>query len=274
MSAVVAGLPLAEVEYPEGEKVPEGDLHARRCAELVFALRHWLEGRPGGEAAWVCDDINVYYVEGDPREVAAPDVAVAFGVNVDALAGAGSYLVWEAGAAPGWVLEVASPATVDVDAVAKPAVYAAMGVVEYWRLDPHGGELFDPPLWGARRVGDGWEPIPVGAGAGGVLRGHSAVLGLDLCWEPPKLRLFDTVTGEWLLDPDDRVGAQQAAEARAEDHLVARRAAEARADAAVARAEDLLEARRAAEARAAAVEAELEELRRHLGRTDERRTDE
>ena len=270
----MAGLPLAEVIYPEGEKVPEGDLHARRCAELVYALRHWLEGRPGGEAAWVCDDINVYYVQGDTGAVAAPDVAVAFGVNVDALAGAGSYLVWEAGAAPAWVLEVASPATFDHDAVAKPAVYAAMGAVEYWRLDPHDGELFDPPLWGARRVGDGWEPIPVGAGAGGVLRGYSEVLGLDLCWQAPKLRLFDTVAGEWLLDPDDQLEARRAAEARADDHLEARRAAVARADAAVARADDHLEARRAAEARAAAAEAELEELRRHLGRTDDQRADE
>ena len=65
-------------------------------------------------------------------------------------------------------------------------------------------------------------------------------LGLDLCWEPPKLRLFDPAAGEWLLDPDDRVEAQHAAEDRA----------------------------RAAEDRAASAEAEVAELRRRLGRSD------
>ena len=240
----MAGHPLADVEYPEGEMVPEGDLHTRRCGELVFALRHWLAARPGGDGAWVCDSMNVYYVEGDPRAVAAPDVAVAFGVDVDVLAGAGRYLVWEAGAAPAWVLEIASPATFRVDVVDKPAKYAAMGVVEYWRLDPHDGELFTPPLCGARRVGDRWAPIAVSADGAGVLRGRSAVLGLDLCWQAPKLRLFDRVAGEWLLDPDDRLDAQRDAEARADD-------AEARAG------------REAAARRAA--ETEVAELRRRLG---------
>ena len=263
--------------------VPEGDLHERRGGELVFALRHWLAGRPGGDEAWVCHSMNVYYIEGDPRAVAAPDVAVAFGVDVGVLAGAGRYLVWEAGAPPVWVLEIASPSTSRVDAADKPAVYAAMGVEEYWRLDPTGGELFDPPLWGARRVGDRWQPIdvraePVRAHAepsgeahtepsgeahtepsgeshaeqwgdahaemsgdmraepSGGPRGHSAVLGLDLCWREPKLGLFDPATGEWLLDPDDRRDAHLAEKA----------------------------ARRAAEARAATAEAELAELRRRL----------
>ena len=195
--------------------VPEGDLHTRRCSELVYALRHWLAGRPGGDEAWVCDSMNVYYVEGDPRAVVAPDVAVAFGVNVDAVAGAGSYLVWAVGAAPTFVLEVASPATFRIDEVDKPAKYAAMGAAEYWRLDPSGGDLFDPPLCGERRVGNRWAPITVSVEAGGTLRGHSAALGLDLCWEAPRLRLFDPGAGEWLLDPDDRVEAQRSAEARA-----------------------------------------------------------
>ena len=249
---------LVDELYPEGEVVPEGDLHERRGGELVFALRHWLAARPGGEGAWVCHSMNVYFTEGDPRAVAAPDVAVAFGVNTGALAGAGSYLVWEAGAPPAWVLEIASPSTFHVDAADKPAVYAAMGVEEYWRLDPTGGALFDPPLWGARRVGDVWEPIEMRAepievreGASGDVRaepsghwrGHSEVLGLDLCWREPKLDLFDPDAGEWLLDPDGRRDAHLAAEA-------ARRAAE--------------DAHLAEKARADAAEAELAELRRRL----------
>ena len=205
--------------------VPEGDLHTRRSVELVVALRHWLATRPDGDSAWVCHSINVYYREGDPRSVACPDVAVAFGVNVAAVAGAGSYKVWEAGAAPVFVLEIASPSTVRIDEVDKPRTYAAMGVAEYWRVDPQDGELFTPPLRGARRVTDRWEAITVAADNDGVLRGTSDVLGLELCWQPPKLRLYDPAAGAWLRDPDDLLTAAT----RADREAIARQAAQAEA---------------------------------------------
>ena len=230
----MAGPPEVEVEYPEGPKVPEGDLQVTRRLELLGALRHWLAGRPDGDSAWASADINVYYKEGDPRVVVAPDIAVAFGVDVAALKGRGSYRVWDAGAPPAFVLEVASPKTLHVDLHVKPAKYADLGVAEYWRLDPTGGELLDPPLQAERRPAGRWEPIEVTAGIGGVLRGHSEALGLDLCWEPPKLRLFDPAAGAWLLDFDDLFEAHHAAEAlaagasaRADREAAARRAAEA-----------------------------------------------
>lgn len=75
------------------------------------------------------------------------------------------------------------------------------------------------------------------------MRGHSAVLGLDLCWEPPKLRLFEPASGRWLLDPDDLLEAQ--------------RAAAARAASAAARADREAAARRAAEAELAALRGRL-----------------
>lgn len=221
--------------------MPEGDLQTRRRGELVFALRHWLAGTPD---AWVLNDINVYYAEGDPRVVVAPDVAVAFGVNVAAVAGRSTYKVWEAGAAPAFALEIASHTTFKRDLRAKPARFAALGVSEYWRLDPTGGDYFTPPLQGDRRRSGRWETIKIARGADGALTGRSAALGLDLHWRPPKLRLHDPVTGAWLLDPDDLHEAHRAAEDRASS-------AEARAAAAEA-------ARRAAEA-------ELATLRQRLG---------
>ena len=240
MSAVVTGPPGAEIEYPEGPQVPEGDLQTRRRSELVFALRRWLAGRPDGADAWVLNDINVYYAEGDPRVVVAPDVAVAFGVNVGNVAGRSTYRVWLAGAVPVFVLEITSPRTIQVDLHLKPARYAELGVQEYWRLDPTGGELLDPPLQGEHRRSGRWTPIEVTAGAGGTLTGHSSALGLDLHWQPPKLRLYDPAAAAWLLDHDDLLEAAEAYEARAE-------------------------AAEAAEARAEAAEAELAALRRQLG---------
>ncbi|MCY3860369.1 MAG: Uma2 family endonuclease [bacterium] len=219
MGLVVAGPPEVDIEYPEGPSMPEGDSQTRRRMELVLALRHWYAGRADVEGAWVCCDINVYYKQGDPRVVVAPDVAVAFGVDVAAVENKTTYKVWEAGAVPCFALEIASPTTLRTDLDVKPAKYAELGVQEYWRLDPTGGELLVPPLQGERRVSGRWAPIEVVADGVDGLRARSDVLGLDLYWQPPKLRLWDIAAGAWLPDPDDladTAARAEAAEARAE----------------------------------------------------------
>ena len=219
MSLVAAGPAETDVEYPEGPSMPEGDSQTRRRMELVLALRHWYAGRSDLEGAWVCCDINVYYRQGDPRVVVAPDVAVAFGVDVAAVENKTTYKVWEAGAVPCFVLEIASPTTLRTDLEVKPAKYAELGVAEYWRLDPTGGDLLVPPLQGERRVSGRWAAIEVAPDGAGGLRARSDVLGLDLCWQPPKLRLWDIAAGAWLPDPDDLADLASraaAAEARAE----------------------------------------------------------
>lgn len=228
MGSIATDPPEVEVYYPEGPQVPEGNLQTRRRMELVIALRHWFDRRGGAAAgAWVCCDINVYYKQGDPKVVVAPDVAVAFGVDAAAQEAESTFKVWEAGAAPCFALEIASPSTVRADMHLKPAKYAELGVEEYWRLDPTGGGLLDPPLQGERRVSGRWRPIEVAADAGGGLRGRCDVLGLDLCWRPPKLRLWDISEGAWLPDPDDLAARASAAEAELADEVAARQAAEA-----------------------------------------------
>ena len=227
MGSIVTEPPEIEVDYPEGTPMPEGNLHTRRRMELVIALRHWFERRGDDVGAWVCCDINVYYKKGDINTVVAPDVAVAFGVDADAMETERTYRVWDAGAAPCFALEIASPTTVEVDLYDKPDKYAELGVQEYWRLDPTGGDLLNPPLQGERRVSGRWAPIEVTPEVGGGLRARSRVLGLDLCWQPPKLRLWDITEHAWLPDPDDEAAARQAAETRAANEAAARQAAEA-----------------------------------------------
>ena len=253
MSTVVAGPPEVDVYYPEGPPMPEGSLQTKRRMELAWALQHWYDRRGDDAGAWVCCDINVYYRKGDPRAVVAPDVAVAFGVDAATQEPEHTFRVWDAGAAPCFALEIASPTTIDVDLYVKPDKYAELGVAEYWRLDPTGGDLLDPPLQAERRVSGRWAAIEVAAEAGGGLRGRSGVLGLDLCWQPPKLRLWDITEGVWLPDPDDEATARQAAESRA--------------SAAEAELAEEATARQAAEGRASAAEAELAELRARLSDT-------
>ncbi len=115
-----------------------------------------------------------------------------------------------------FALEIASHTTYKRDLRAKPALFAELGVAEYWRLDPTGGEYFTPPLQGEHRRSGRWEPIPIRRDGDGRLAAHSAALGLDLHWQPPKLRLYDPAGGAWLLDADDLDQAHQAAQARAE----------------------------------------------------------
>ena len=238
MGSVVTEPPEVDIYYPEGPPMPEGNLQTKRRMELVLALRGWFDRR-GDVGAWVCCDINVYYRKGDTKAVVAPDVAVAFGVDAAAQEAENTFRVWDTGAAPCFALEIASPTTVEVDLVEKPDKYAELGVMEYWRLDPTGGELLDPPLQGERRVSGRWAPIGVAAGAGGGLRGRSEVLGLDLCWRPPKLRLWDIAEGVWLPDPDDEIAARQAAEVELAAEATARLAAEVRASAAEAELAEL-----------------------------------
>ena len=230
MSTVAVVPPGPDIEYPEGRKVVQGDLHWTRQSELVHALRTWLARRPAHEGAWAFGDMNVYYRRGDPATVVAPDVAVAFGVDLEKAVGKNTYLMWEAGAPPTFVLEIASPTTVAADVRDKPAKYADLGVEEYWRFDPTGGELLDPPLQAESRRGGRWEPmavVPGGPRSGVLLWGRSDVLGLDLCWDPPKLRLYDPATETWLLDHEGEAARADREAARADAAIAAARAAEA-----------------------------------------------
>ena len=236
-----------EVAYPATASVPDSGLHARCRFEVFGALSAWFADR---DDCWVGEDRNVYYRLGDPGVVVAPDVMVSFGVDPEPWKVSASYRVWEAGVAPAFVLEIASERTAHVDLHVKPAKYLEMGVLEYWRFDPSGGEFFDPPLQAERRVGRSWEPIEVGLDDEGRLCGHSGALTLDVFAEGRRLRFRDPASGQWVRDPDDQVQARIAAEHRAEVSEYEARLANDEAREAKRRAE-------AAEAELAAVRAQL-----------------
>ena len=231
-----------DVAYPATPSVPDSDLHSLVRFLCYGALRAHFAGRPG---CFVGQDLNVYYRPLPDRRVVAPDVFVCFGVEPLRIQEAASYRLWEVGAPPAFVLEVASERTYRNDLDDKPAAYLEMGVSEYWRLDPTGGEFYTPALQGDSRAGGAWAPIAVGTDDGGRLRGHSRVLGLDLHAEDHRLRFRDARSGCWLADPDETRHQRDAAVARAT-------AAEDRAEAAEA-------ARRASEAEVAALRARLGE---------------
>ena len=95
----------------------------------------------------------------DPRNLnvrVSPDVYLAFGVDAQAIRRRRLYLPWEAGKPPDWVLEVASSSTGPEDVGRKRALYARIGVPEYWRFDPtETGQYHGAKLAGDHLVGEG-----------------------------------------------------------------------------------------------------------------------
>lgn len=134
------------------------------------------------------------------------------------------------------MIEVTSRGTWLEDEGNKKALCARLGVTEYYLYDPL-AECLSPPLQGFG-LKDGVY-VPLRRGADGGFR--SAALGLKLVLESGRLRLIDVASGEPLLRPEEVESARQRAEAglrdaerRVKEETVARRAAEARAQAAEA----------------------------------------
>lgn len=216
--------------YPAGEPLPESSPHEIMRGEAASMLRQFFCDR--GDV-WVASNRNLYFVEGSRSAVVEPDVMVVSGVPAAGLDTVASYRTWQHGGSIRFVLEVASKETQRLDRGHKRAVYASIGVAEYWRIDPTGGELCSAVIQPERLVDGSWTPIDVTVTPEGSWSGHSESLGLDIVWQD----------GEILFHP--------AGSDRPLDNL-------ARAAATVRDAEA---AQRAAEQQSAAYEAEIERLK-------------
>ena len=219
--------PPAAVEYPfsDGKIMAELPQHVDAILYALATLRTWFARY---DRVQVGANMFLYYQEGDNTKRVTPDLFVARGLEAMPER---SYKLWEAGRPPTFVLEVASPSTEDRDRGAKQALYASIGVEEYWRFHPTGS------LKGAKREGARLE--------GGALRGlgykplrtrpdgsiRSEVLGLDVrVDERPGsshlLRFRDPKTGQDLLTFEESERGREAAERGREAAERGRQAAE------------------------------------------------
>ena len=205
----------------------------------------------------------------------SPDCMVAIGVKVEDVELKNGYLIWEIGKPPDVVIEVASERTARADLTSKRERYASLGIPEYWRLDPSGGDRYGEPLVGEYLVDGAYRRFEPRADEDGIIWSRSEIMGINIRWDGRHFATQDPVTGYTMLglveanatilrmerEFDAEREARQAAEAREEHEREAREAAESRA--AQDRAARLAEqtARQAAESQIAELQAQLRQLR-------------
>ncbi len=248
----------ATVFYPETDDMPlpDGEYQAPIFRRVVGPLEVHFGNVPG---AHVNGNTFLYYVEGDPRRSVSPDCYVVFNLSEAELETFSidrnnTYLLWEVGKPPDFVLEIGSPSTGREDTGRKRDLYAEIGVPEYWRYDATGSDFYGEPLVGERLVDGEYRRFEMRYEADGSVWSHSDALNLDLWWIDGELRYWDPAGEKWLLNHQEEKSRADSAESRAdsaESELELERAVRARAEA------------RAEEERAArlALEAELRRLR-------------
>ena len=235
----IQSAPTIFYQESDGQPMAETEIHRDLMIDFIQMLKHHFRNNSD---VCVSGNMFIYYEEGNTRKSVAPDVFVAFGVGRKQRR---TYLIWEEGRSPDFVLEVASPKTFRNDMRKKKKLYASeLGVKEYFIYDPL-GEIV-PSFVGYSLNNGVYDEIPINND-----RIISEVLGLELGENDGILRLFDPATSEWLLTTTERA---ENAEVRSENAEVRAENAEVRAENAEVRAEN-------AEAKITQLLAELERLK-------------
>ncbi len=179
------------VEYPGDveDAMPEGNL-ARWLANYVVETILRVVGVLQRHAVYA--NLPIYYVEGDPRRHVSPDafflVGVPFNPELE------SYRLWENRVVPCVTFEILSRGSKKKDRVKNRAIYAELGIEEYYWFDPKKATLQALRLEPAS--GAYVEIQPDSAG-----RFHSPRLGLDVGVEGKLLGLYRQ--GQYLLPSEE-----------------------------------------------------------------------
>jgi Uma2 family endonuclease len=202
---------LFDVTYPDSDGLPmaESDVARDYLIYGVEALDSYFQENLN---VYVSGNLFIYYEQGNPKAVVAPDVFVVFGVEKKKRL---SYKTWEEeGKVPDLVLEITSKSTVSEDRGTKRGLYAYLGVKEYFQYDPT-ADYLKPSLQGFRLIEGNYLSIPEQIHSN-RLSVYSETLGLELWLEANgEMRFYDPKTGTKLLSPREMEQAKHQAEQRA-----------------------------------------------------------
>ena len=179
VSPVTTALP--SIFYEDPEPVEDGMQQAPIIIEIAHMLKAHFRGDP---EAFVSAGGFIFYDPANGNRRIAPDLYVALDVDAEGIwENLANYWMWEVGKPPDFVLEVASPSTAANDLEHKRDLYASLGITEYWRLDPTGGDLYGQPLSGERLVDGEYRPYELHTDEDGSTWAYSEVLGLRFHWD-------------------------------------------------------------------------------------------
>ena len=128
----------ASLEYDpfEPEPLPDAMLQEPILRGLLPVLSSRARARNPGQPLFDSSNTIVCYDPSDLNIRVSPDYYFAAGIDPETVYRRAIYRTWVQGKPPDFVLEVASPSTARNDETTKRAIYAGMGVPEYWRYDP------------------------------------------------------------------------------------------------------------------------------------------
>ena len=210
---------------PDPPKDPERMEQMPTITTSIYLLRGFYADEDNvlvGSEGYLCQSAQTYADRYVPDMIFArvdePDTIVKI---------QNGYVIDEVGKPPDLVLEVASPSTGRADYTTKRNGYERLGVVEYWRFDPSGGEYHDRPLAGDLLVDGAYRPIEIHHEPDGSIWGRSEALGLDLYWQDGDLRFYDFTRSEFLLKYEEVTRERDAAIEERDAEVSRRRIAEA-----------------------------------------------
>ncbi len=216
-----------DIFYEDPEPVEDGMQQDPTISYLSYTFRHRLGGR---RDVFVSGGGFIFFNPDNGNERVAPDYFIVIGVDPDVIMQFPNYLIWEAGKPPDLVIEVASPSTASNDLGHKRDLYAELGITEYWRLDPTGGELYGDPLVGERLVNGEYIRYDLNVEPGGSIWSRSEVLHLDFYWDGEQFDIRDPLTGKTVNPAEFERQARLESEAQVESERQARLESEAQAE--------------------------------------------
>jgi len=185
--------PAAAVVYPEsdGQPMAETDLHRVLMVDLIQAVDRHNRAEPD---FYVSGNLLIYYEEGFPEKVVAPDFFAVPGIPRGLRR---VFKLWEEKRGPQVVIELSSKKTRLEDHGNKRFIYEELKVSEYFIFDPLKGRL--QTSFDGFHLKEGiFQPMKPKVSEGGLVVYESFVLALDLRAQGPSLRLADPKTGSLL----------------------------------------------------------------------------
>lgn len=185
---------LPDIFYEEPGPIEEGMRQEFTIDRIKWSLRERYQAHDDvfvSNAVFLSYDIN----NGNAR--VRPDLFIAFDVDSSTIReNLPNFWVWETGKVPDFVMEVASPSTAANDIGPKRDLYARLGVTEYWRFDPSGGNLYGQPLAGERLIEGRYVAFDISVLPDSSQLAHSLLLNLDFYWNDAGFDVLDPATGK------------------------------------------------------------------------------